>query len=231
VVSHSHGSCLLCWCASVLWSIWTTANVPIGLIACVKGNTSLPWWSYIVALISGAVVTPFSTLLYARMGNGIATNQLFKMIAGAVNPGRPVANLYFSMWSHDVVSQSIGMAQDLKMGQYLKIPPRVMFCTQLYGTILGAVVNYVVMNSIVSSQREILLDPIGTNVWSGANVQSLNSNAVTWALAADLYGPRGPYFIIPMSLFIGAAATVIQWLVWKVSSPGLTVYKDLSGPP
>ena len=76
---------------------------------------------------------PFSTLLYARMGNGVATNQLFKMIAGAVkyavslpiveltnslsSPGKPVANLYFSMWSHDVVSQSIGMAQDLKMGQ------------------------------------------------------------------------------------------------------------------
>lgn len=37
---------------------------------------------------------PFSTLLYARMGNGIATNQLMKMIAGAINPGRPVANLY-----------------------------------------------------------------------------------------------------------------------------------------
>ncbi len=43
-----------------------------------------------------AVVTPFSTLLYARMGNGIATNQLMKMVAGAVNPGRPVANLYVS---------------------------------------------------------------------------------------------------------------------------------------
>jgi hypothetical protein len=40
------------------------------------------------------IVKPFSTLLYARMGNGIATNQLFKMIAGATNPGRPVANLY-----------------------------------------------------------------------------------------------------------------------------------------
>ena len=43
---------------------------------------------------STAFVTPFSTLLYARMGNGIATNQLMKMVAGAVNPGRPVANLY-----------------------------------------------------------------------------------------------------------------------------------------
>jgi hypothetical protein len=47
-----------------------------------------------VALISGAIVTPFSTLLYARLGSGIETIQLFKMIAGAINPGRPVANLY-----------------------------------------------------------------------------------------------------------------------------------------
>jgi len=59
-----------------------------------QGETTLPVWSYIIALISGVIVTPFSTLLVARLGNGIATNQLFKMIAGAINPGRPVANLY-----------------------------------------------------------------------------------------------------------------------------------------
>lgn len=46
------------------------------------------------------------------------------------------------MWSHDVVSTSIGLAGDLKMGQYLKIPPRVMFLTQVWGTILGAIINY-----------------------------------------------------------------------------------------
>ena len=41
------------------------------------------------------------------------------------------------MWSHDVVATSIGLASDLKLGQYLKIPPRVMFLTQVWGTILG----------------------------------------------------------------------------------------------
>ena len=41
------------------------------------------------------------------------------------------------MWSHDIVSTSINLAGDLKMGQYLKIPPRVMFLTQVWGTILG----------------------------------------------------------------------------------------------
>lgn len=46
--------------------------------------------------------------------------------------------------------------------------------------------------------------------------QSLNSAAVTWSLAKELYGVNGPYFIIPMSLVVGMAATFLQWLVWKV---------------
>ncbi|KAF9269595.1 oligopeptide transporter [Marasmius fiardii PR-910] len=186
-----------------------------GLVVVIKGQTSLPWWSYIIALIVGMFITPFSTILYGRMGNGISTNQLMKMIPGALNPGRPVANLYFSMWSHDVVSTSIGLAGDLKIGQYLKIPPRIMFLTQLYGTILGVAVNYIVMISIVDAQREILLDPQGTNVWSGQTMQSYNSNAVTWSLAKELYGPQGPYFIVPLSLLIGIVPTTIQWLISK----------------
>ena len=42
------------------------------------------------------------------MGNGIATNQLMKMVAGAINPGRPVANLYVSTQNYipDMFSQS-----------------------------------------------------------------------------------------------------------------------------
>ena len=39
---------------------------------------------------------PFSTILFARMGNGVSTVQLMKMVAGVINPGRPVANLYVS---------------------------------------------------------------------------------------------------------------------------------------
>ena len=75
-------------------NIYDTVSACVGLISVLKGETTLPVWSYIVALTSGAIVAPFSTLLFARMGSGIETVQLFKMIAGAINPGRPVANLY-----------------------------------------------------------------------------------------------------------------------------------------
>lgn len=93
----------------------------VGLIVVIKGQTTLPWWSYIVALVLGTLVTvrqfykdsyldlnlklcpqPFSTLLVARLGNGIATNQLMKMVAGAINPGKPVANLYVSHPDHEL---------------------------------------------------------------------------------------------------------------------------------
>jgi len=74
----------------------------------------------------------------------------------------------------------------------------------------------VVMISVVDSQRKILISPTGTNVWSGQVVQSLNSDAVTWALAKDLYSFKGPYWIIPLSLVLGIVPTTIQWLLHKV---------------
>jgi len=66
-----------------------------------------------------------------------------------------------------------------------------MFAAQIWGTLLGAFVNYAVMSSIVSAQKEILLDPIGTAVWAGQSVQSLNSQAITWSLAGKVYGLHG----------------------------------------
>ena len=47
-------------------------------------------------LYSCYIVQPFSSILNGRMGSGVGTIQLMKMVAGVINPGRPVANLYVS---------------------------------------------------------------------------------------------------------------------------------------
>ena len=72
------------------------------------------------------------------------------------------------------------------------------------------------MVSVVVAQRDILLSPTGTNVWSGQVPQSANSAAVTWSLAKELYGFNGPYWSVPLSLLIGMVPTVFQWLICKV---------------
>ncbi len=101
------------------------------------------------------------------------------------------------------------------------------------------------MISVVDAQRDILLDPRGTNVWrcvhndtslvtidvltvattsSGQEVQSLNSAAVTWSLAKQLYGPHGPYIWIPLGLVFGMIPTTIQWAIARVRQLDLSVF-------
>ncbi|KAI9172645.1 opt oligopeptide transporter [Paramyrothecium foliicola] len=182
----------------------------LGLIVVTTQDVTLPAWAYVVSLVLGSFIAPLSTILYSRFGNGIATNNLSKMLAGLALPGRPVGNMYFAAWSHNVISNAVNLSTDLKMGEYLKIPPRVMFLTQIWGTILGGFISYAVMISIVTGNRELLVDSDGNASWSGATIQSYNTNATSWALASYLYKLGGQYELVPIGLAVGAGLVVLH---------------------
>lgn len=54
------------------------------------------------------------------------------------------------------------MAGDLKVGHYLKVPPRIVFVNQIIGTILGCLFNYVV-NDVCYLFIVIIMDIMGLN--------------------------------------------------------------------
>jgi hypothetical protein len=91
-----------------------------------------------------------------------------------------------------------------------------MFMTQIYGTILGGFINYAVMISIVAGNRELLADTNGDSSWSGATIQSYNTNASTWALAAYVYKQGQAYSIVPFGLLIGAGIVAAHRIFAKV---------------
>ncbi|KAF4464779.1 oligopeptide transporter 8 [Fusarium albosuccineum] len=188
----------------------------LGLGAVAKGQTTLDLWAYVVAILLGCIVAPFSLCLYGLLGTSVSTNNLSKMLCGVLQPGKPVANLSFSMFSHEITVLSVFLSTDLKMAQYLKIPWRVMFLLQTWGSLFGTALNYVIMDTITRNRRDILLDPLGNQVWSGQKIQSLNTTAVTWSLAKYIYGfgPDG-YGWIPLSILIGAAIPILLWLVTR----------------
>ncbi|KAJ3339441.1 hypothetical protein HDU93_008256 [Gonapodya sp. JEL0774] len=197
------------------WWYYATLVVSfvLGLVVVLRENITLPAWAYIASLVLGIVIAPLSTLLYSRFGNGIATNNLSKMIAGLLLPGRPVGNMYFAAWSHNVIANTVNLSNDLKLGEYLKIPPRVMFLTQVYGTVLGGFINYVVMVSIVNTNRDLLVNSDGDSSWSGATLQSYNTNAASWALAKYLYTSGSRYEMVPLGILIGAGAVLLHRIV------------------
>lgn len=96
-----------------------------------------------------------------------------------------------------------------------------MFLTQIYGTILGGFVNYAVMISIVNSNRELLVNGNGNSSWSGATMQSYNTNAASWALAGYLYKSGSTYSMVPVGLAIGAGAVLLHRIICYVSDDHL----------
>ncbi|KAH9939462.1 OPT oligopeptide transporter [Amylocystis lapponica] len=168
------------------------------------GNSGLPWWLLTVILIIGFIFCALSATLSATIGFGIGTTGFFEMITGYMRPGYPVANMYGALYGGQPMSQGVAFLQDLKLGQYVKLAPRVTFCMQMMGTIVGALLNYVMMLSIINAQRPALLSLAGTRLWSGQNAQAYNSNAISWgALGPEMFGPSGTYHMVPVSLAIG----------------------------
>ncbi|KAJ5182383.1 hypothetical protein N7449_010958 [Penicillium cf. viridicatum] len=174
-----------------------------------KHYKDTPWWCFagiiIISFVLGLVVvikeniTLPSVILFAPFGNGIPTNNLSKMLAGLMLPGCPVGNMYFAAWSHNVVMSSVSVSTDLKLGEYLKIPPRIMLLTQ------------------IQPESNLFAEGNGNSSWSGATMQASNTKAASWALAPYLYKLGAKYDMIPIALAVGAAAVTVHRLFYQVS--------------
>ena len=57
----------------------------------------------------------------------ISLNLLAQIIPGTLLPGQPLANMFFKAYSVQTLSESTSFVQDLKLGHYIKVPPRATF--------------------------------------------------------------------------------------------------------
>ncbi|KAG1827141.1 OPT oligopeptide transporter protein-domain-containing protein [Suillus subaureus] len=195
------------------WYLLTLVlSFTVGLVVIYKTDSTLPWWGFVIAVLLAAVSILFFGALCAITG----FKTLVQMIAGYLHNGRPMANMFFVLYSYNTVSQALLLLRDLKIAQYAKLPPRAAFIAQIIGTLLGAVLNYVLMNSIIDSQREILLSVQGTNIWSGQQPQSYNSQAIAWGgLAHELFSSGKRYQWVPLSYLIGLVAPLPFWIIHR----------------
>ncbi|KAK3316743.1 OPT superfamily oligopeptide transporter [Apodospora peruviana] len=185
----------------------------IGLVCCYQQGTGLPWWAFFISVGLAWFLTIIYACMFGIVGFFYQPTGVIQMIGGYLVPRRPVANMMFTLYGSNALVQAIGMLSDLKLAQYAKLPPRAAFTAQILGTCVGAVLNWVMMNSIVENQRDILLSVEGTSIWSGQNVQTYNAQAVSWGGAgSEIFGRNGVYWMIPMGLVFGLFAPLPFWI-------------------
>ncbi|KAG6331947.1 hypothetical protein ID866_7144 [Astraeus odoratus] len=194
----------------------TMLSIAIGLLVNYESDSTLPWWSLVLAMLLANIFILFIVALYAMTGFAFSIQSFVQMIAGYLHPRKPMANMYFVLFSYNSTNQAELLLRDLKIAQYTKLPPRAAFTAQMVGTIFGACLNYVLMNSIVTNQKEILLSVQGTNVWSGWQVQMYNSQAIAWGgFSQELFSAGKRYQWVPYAYVIGLIAPVPFWLIHR----------------
>ena len=124
-------------------------------IAIEIGETELPIWAALVALVFVFILALPLSMLMAITNQQVTLQVIHEMIAGYMLPGRPVANVIYKTTAHIGTTSAVAFAGDMKLGHYMKIPPRIMFSIQIVAAVVGCFVVPGVQDWMLSNVKDI----------------------------------------------------------------------------
>lgn len=102
--------------------------------------TKLPIWAVCIGLLIAASLSTPIGMIQAITNQQISLSVVYELVAGYMLPGRPVAVMVFKSIAFAGTNQAVGFAGDLKLGHYMKIPPRLMFAAQVIAALTASIV-------------------------------------------------------------------------------------------
>ena len=73
-------------------------------------------------------------------------------------PGRPVAMMLFKCWGYMLAFNGLNFISDMKVGHYMKVPPRSMFAAQAFAAIWLSLVQVATYNFLLGNINGICTD-------------------------------------------------------------------------
>ncbi|KAI8611929.1 OPT oligopeptide transporter protein-domain-containing protein [Chytriomyces sp. MP71] len=219
--------------------ITLAATTALGIATCEVGGFDLPWWGVLIGILLALVSMIPIGVIQAISGQAIGLNVISEFLIGLILPGRIAAVMAFKTFSYMAMYQGMSLVADLKLGHYIKIPPRAMFLTQLVSTVLGALISTWVACALYESFGKVppaaeraadfpwgwewkiqTLEP--ASGWSSANYNVFLSAGAIWGAIGPsrFFGPGSPYFKTLIGFPVGLFLPVIPWLLhrWRPDS-------------
>ncbi|KAH9917728.1 OPT oligopeptide transporter [Fomitopsis serialis] len=91
--------------------------------------------------LSAFIYTVPCGMIQAITNQQIALNVIAELIIGYALPGKPIAMMLFKTWGYYSMFQALQFTSDMKLGHYMKVPPRAMFWGQVIATLVAGTVQ------------------------------------------------------------------------------------------
>lgn len=205
--------------APLSWYLTTfVAMLAIAIFVVEYYPVYLPWYGLLLALA-------ITALLFIPIGIVMAiTNQqsslylICQLICGAIFPGRPVANMVFVTYCYITSTQGLKFSSDLKLGHYMKIPPRILFKVQMMATLVASFTQIGVLNWMFTHIPS-LCTPEAINGFICPIARVHFNGSILWGVVGPqrFFGTGALYRPLVWAFLIGALAPILIWLVGRQS--------------
>ncbi|KAJ5885336.1 Oligopeptide transporter OPT superfamily [Penicillium taxi] len=181
-------------------------------------QTHLPWFGLLLALGITCVFFIPVGIIMAVTNQHSSLYLICQLICGIVFPGRPVANMIFVTYSYISSAQGIKFSSDLKLGHYMKIPPRILFTVQMVATLVSSLVQIGVLNWMFIYIPK-LCTPQAMNGFNCPIARVHFNGSVLWGVVGPqrFFGPGGLYRPLVWAFLVGAVAPLGAWALGRQS--------------
>ncbi|KAI3990425.1 hypothetical protein MKX01_021360 [Papaver californicum] len=183
-------------------------------------DVQLAWWGMLFAFALAFIVTLPIGVIQATTNQQPGYDIIAQFIFGYMLPGKPIANLLFKIYGRISTVHALSFLSDLKLGHYMKIPPKCMYTAQLAGTIIAGIVNLGVAWWMLGSIENICdVDALHPDSpWTCPKYKVTFDASVIWGLIGPrrLFGPGGLYRNLVWLFLVGAVLPVPIWVMSKI---------------
>jgi OPT family small oligopeptide transporter len=192
----------------ILWYLLTGVSMAaIGMFVVEYYPVHLPWYGLLLALSIAAIMFIPIGIVMAITNQQSSLYLICQLICGVVFPGRPVANMVFTTYGYITSTQGLKFSSDLKLGHYMKIPPKILFNLQLSATIISSLTQIGVLNWMLAFIPGICT-PEAINGFTCPIARVHFNGSILWGVVgpARFFGPGALYRPLVWAFLIGFIA-------------------------
>ncbi|KAG9815505.1 small oligopeptide transporter, partial [Aureobasidium melanogenum] len=179
--------------------------------------TEMSWWALILAFIISFVWFLPIGFIQAITNVQLGLNVFTEFLIGYMQPGKPNAMMLFKTYGYITMTQGLAFTQDMKLGHYLKVPPKTMFMGQLIATIWSCIVQLAVFEWAFGGGIKDLCALHQVNHFTCPGGRVFYNASVIWGVIgpARMFSGDATYKNLQWFWLAGAAAPVIFFFAAK----------------